>query len=212
MVDKSLSMKKTLTFLSLMGAMATSAVAGTVAIAPAPVIPENDWKPAIAFEAVCALADQSVNPDLWGGRITFSMYKTSDSNADLTHEINASIAALAGNGTYLGVKMDVDQVPFTLGYNLNYHLADKWTAFAGAKIGFTHFEADVTAGNYKADDSDIGFQWGVTTGLKYELKKNVDVILAYEFSRIYADLGDKMPYPNVNVGYHVLSAGLVFWF
>ncbi len=203
-------MKKTFTFLSLMAAMATSAVAGTVAIAPAPVLPETTWQPAVAFDAVCALADQSVNPDLWGGRITFSMYKALDEK--LTQEIDFSVAALKGNKHYLGTKLDVGQIPFTLGYSLDYRIAEKWTAFAGAKIGFTHFDAEVSDGACKVDDADIGFHWGLDAGLKYELKKNVDIVLTYEFRRVYADLDDKMPYPNVNVGYHILSAGLVFWF
>ncbi len=203
-------MKKTLTFLSLMGAMATSAVAGTVAIAQAPVLPDNGWQPAVAFDAVAAFADQSVNPDLWGGRVTFSMYKSG--NDKLTHEVNASVAALTGHSDYHGVTLDVDQISFTVGYNLNYRLADKWTAFVGAKVGFTHFGAEVKDDEFKLDDTDIGFQWSAGTGLKYELRKDVDVVVAYEFRRVYADLDAYMPYSNVNVGYHVVSAGLVIWF
>ncbi|MFI3243760.1 MAG: outer membrane beta-barrel protein [Akkermansia sp.] len=209
-------MKKTLTFLSLMASMASSALAGTVAIAPAPVLepalPEKEWNSAMAFEAVCALADQSVNPDLWGGRITFGMYKSSSSNNKLTHEVNVGVAVLTGNGSCDGIGIEMEQIPLTIGYNMNYRVADKWTAFAGAKLGVTHLDLDLEDDGNTIGDADWGFQWSLNTGLKYELRKNVDVVLSYEFRRVYADLDDKMPYPNVNVGYHVLSAGLVIWF
>lgn len=205
-------MKKTFTLLSLMATMTTGAFAGTVAIAPAPVAPEpvNPWASAFGVEAVAAFADQSMNPDLWGARLTFSMYKASTES--FTHELNIGAGLLTGHNDISGTDVEVTQVPLTLGYNANYKLCDKVTGFAGAKIGANFFDVSLEEPGWKTGDNDWGWQWSVGTGIKYELRPNVDFILSYEFTRVYTNLSANMPYSNVNVGYHMVTAGLVFWF
>ncbi len=203
-------MKKTLTFLSLMTAMATSAVAGTVAIAPAPAIvpaaPVSAWEYAAGVEFAGALADQSMNPNLWGARLTMNLYKPATDK--VTHEVNFGLGYLNGSESIMEADVEVTQIPITVGYNAHYSLTDKLSVFAGAKLGLNVFKGDVEVGAWSNDDTDWGWQWSIGTGITYNLNGKADLVLAYDFTRVYADLA----HTSADLGYHIISLGLRFPF
>ncbi len=204
-------MKKTLTFLSLMGAMATSAVAGTVAIAPAPApAPVPAWEPAVGVEALCASGDENGIPNLWGPRFSFSLTKAA--NDVVSHELNAGIAFLWGSECSYGTNFRAFQMPMTVGYNFNYALTDKLSAYVGAKVGLNLFNVNFREEDeeyiYKYGETAWGWQWAVGAGLKYELTQQMDLVLGYEFTRVYSDFD----FGDTALGWHVINLGVIYSF
>ncbi|MFI3243761.1 MAG: outer membrane beta-barrel protein [Akkermansia sp.] len=207
-------MKKTLTFLGLMGAMATSAVAGTVAVAPTPAptpAPVPAWEPAVGLEMLCAIGDQNGVPNMWGPRFSYSLLKAA--NEKVTHEVVAGLGLLWGSECDTGLNTRVFEMPLTVGYNYNYAVCDKTSVYAGAKLGLNYvdvnYRMDFGNGVGKESDATWGWQWSVGTGIKYELTQQMDLILGYEFTRVYADFYDT---DNMAVGYHVINLGVQYSF
>ncbi len=207
-------MKKTLTFLSLMGAMATSAVAGTVAIAPVPAptpAPVPAWEPAVGVEMLCAIGDQNGVPNMWGPRFSYSLTKSvSDTVA---HEFNAGLGLLWGSEANDGLNTRVFEMPLTIGYNFNYSVCDKTAVYAGAKLGLNYMDVNArwAGAGYLVKDAEAtwGWQWAVGAGVKYELSQQMDLILGYEFTRVYSDF---YSHPDIAIGYHVINLGVIYSF
>lgn len=189
-------MKKTLTFLSLMGAMATSAVAGTVIVAPAPAPAPAPtvWASAVSVDALAAIADDSDNPNLWGPRFTYSLYTPATDT--LTHEVNAGLALLWGSDD----DVDLFELPITVGYNLNYAVTEQITAYVGGKMGMTIAHAEVGPD----DDYDLAFRLAIGTGVKYAISPSMNLKLGYEFSSDYCSFWGE----DVDLDYHTINLGV----
>lgn len=224
-------MKNVLIPICVTGALVGSAFAAPVAnsdkslTTPDPTIAEFSKEMVAALPpasvevaAVSAISDASDMPNLWGPRFTFSLYQ--QAKAKWTHEFNANLSFLWGDESYAGsptisTTAEMFEMPMTLGYNAHYAISDKLSAYAGATLGINYLQMDYKqTGHGKMKEREVGFKWGIGTGLVYNLKENVFVEFSYEFARTYCDREQPNEYCHSDkvTGQHILSLGVGYRF
>ncbi len=178
-------MKTLLSTLALLAALAGSATAAPYVL-PSPQTGElqsYDWQPVYAIDIVSAIADEKGNPDMWGPRVTFSLYSSTE--GDFIHEFNVAGAALFGSETltnyYGSYDYDATLIPFTVGYDLHINIIGDLYLDLGANAGISF--ADVS-GDY-IEESSSGFTFTVGAGLLYKINEDIYLKAGYEYGRSY---------------------------
>ena len=208
MLEEKLVMKKCLSIITLLGALAgTASAAPYVLPSPQPgALTPYDMQPVYAIEGLYAIGDDDT-PDTWGVRGSFNLYSSADST--VRHQFNINVGYETGDeseysdGIYS--KVDMYKIPITAGYDLNIGLTDDIFLTIGGKAGYTMGEIETDWGS---DDID-GFTFRVGGGLKIQCSDAVYLKAGYEFTRTY--FGDSKfggSTQNIILGQHVISVGL----
>lgn len=188
---KKVSMKKLLSVVTLLGALAGAASAAPYVL-PAPAggaLTPYDWQPVYSIEGLYSFAADSEDPDMPGIRGSFSLYSNAESR--VRHQFNINVGYMSGDIKEDGWKQDLELIPLTLGYNINLGLADSVFVYLGAKAGYAWAKEEVTSPkNDKWSDSSGGFTYSVGAGIKVQCSDSIYVHAGYEFGRTYIDVDD----------------------
>lgn len=212
MLEKKLVMKKCLSIITLLGALAgTASAAPYVLPSPQPgALTPYDMQPVYAVEGLYAIGDDDT-PDTWGVRGSFNLYSSADST--VRHQFNINVGYETGDesdytdGIYS--KVDMYKIPVTAGYDLNLALTDSFMIYVGGKAGYAFGDMDITVENETWSETVGGFTFSVGGGLKIQCSDAVYLKAGYEFTRTY--FGDSKfggSTQNIIIGQHVISVGL----
>lgn len=211
-------MNKVFSTLALATCLATGASAytyNTPGTATGGALTGWDMQPTYSLEALYGLADKSVNPDMFGLRLGFSLYN--DAIEDIRHQFGVYIAPMWGDVTYVSgpdsLKLDATLIPFTFGYDLNILLSDKFMLDLGVKAGYALGSADYSLyspslGVSGSDSIDAnGFTYSVGAAIKMMASDSIQIKLGYEYSRSFLE-GDYAGHSFSRIyAAHVISLG-----
>lgn len=210
-------MKKVLSTLTVMACLA-----GVANAAPY-VLPENqpgaytgyDWTPVYSLDALYAIGAKKHTPDMWGARLSFSLY--SMQNASVRHQFSLSAAYEGGREKYtenydgitVHYKDTMTAVPITLGYHVHLAVCDEVAFFLGGRAGYSIGQIKEKDDWYEKDKIKAnGFTFGVGGGVQFQCSESVYIRLGYEFGRTYVDTKEA----KGNYGQHTISLGVGCWF
>ena len=208
-------MKKVLSLVALLGALAGSASAAPYYM-PSPAggaLTPYDWQPVYSVEALANFADGDRVPDSYGARLNFSLYNNAVSS--VRHQFGISLGIEQGSESYwtaLGEgqtrdKVDLTRIPLTLGYDLNLGITDRVFFDLGVKGGYAwgNIDSKQEALGISVGRSVEGFTFSLGAGIKIQCSEVVYVKLGYEFSRtFFENSGTK----NINYGQHSIVIGV----
>ena len=199
-------MKKALSILITLSALAGSASAAGYVLAPnAPgVLTPSDWQPTYNIEGLYAIGEDEM-PDTWGVRGSFSLY---DNGMDsIRQQVSFNIGAEFGSdseiiGSYK-VKTDLWKLPVTAGYDINLGVTDSVFIDFGIKAGWAVGEVTSKVEGFKIRTDYDGFTMGAGVGIKILCSDRLYLKAGYEFNRTFVsdDVG-------INVNQHLITVGL----
>ena len=212
-LEEKLIMKKCLSIITLLGALAgTASAAPYVLPSPQPgALTPYDMQPVYAIEGLYAIGDDGDDPDTWGVRGSFNLYSSADST--VRHQFNINVGYETGDESErvhdIYTEVDMYKIPVTLGYDLNLALTDSFMIYLGGKAGYAFGDIDLTVEDQTWGDNAGGFTFSVGGGLKIQCSDSVYVKAGYEFTRTYfGDCNFGGATQNVITGQHVISVGL----
>ena len=216
-------MKKVLSLVALMGAVAGSATAAPYYL-PSPAggaLTPYDWQPVYSLEGLYNFSDRDAAPDTYGARLSFNLYNTGEGSVRHQFSINAGYEIgdhdvnIPFNDEATRIGIDLTRIPLTMGYDINLGITDNVFIDLGAKGGYAWGSLEdsikttgsLYGASYKADLS--GFTYGLGVGVKVQFSESIYTKIGYEFSRTFFDASGSS---NVNYGQHsiILSAGCQF--
>ena len=121
----------------------------------------------------------------------------------------------SGNTVYGDLDYDVLIMQFAVGANLRCYLTESFSLFGGARIGFAYESVDVEFSGYdsygsysgSADDSDVGFLYGVGVGGQVDLSDFAALVFGIDYVGMTAEseVGgiktDEQAYMMFSIGY-----------
>ncbi len=162
---------------------------------------ETEWQKHLTVDAIHNIATEDIlDIDTTGVRITGSLYTESGTNHH--HELTLSLAPAVGSED----DVDMTIVPLTMGYNFNYDITERFTAYVGARLGVAAMELEVDG--YSDDASDIVF--GLGFGARYACTENVFIQVGYEYSNVTFEVEGVED--GWDYGAHTISVGVGFKF
>lgn len=209
-------MKKVLSLVALLGALASTATAAPYYL-PAPAggaLTPYDWQPVYSIEGVYNFIHKDL-PDTAGARFSFSLYN--DASSSVRHQFSINLGYECGSESYpeyfTTTKVDMARIPLTLGYDLNIGLTDNIFLDLGAKAGYAWGDIEVSEKSFDMQESASshpgGFTFSLGAGVKVQCSDVIYVKVGYEFSRtFYKKCYDE----RANFGQHsiVLGVGCTF--
>ena len=212
-------MKKVLSLVALLGALAGSASAAPYYL-PSPAggaLTPYDWQPVYSLEGVGSFADKDIVPDTYGARLNFSLYNNAASS--VRHQFGITLGYESGSGKWtsvdedLALRNDVDmtRIPLTLGYDINLGITDRVFIDLGAKAGYVWgtYENKIEELLISDKQNVSGFTFSLGAGVKVQCSDVVYVKVGYEFSRTFYET--KLS-KHLNFGQHsvVFGVGCLF--
>lgn len=121
----------------------------------------------------------------------------------------------SGYNAYEDGDYDVLVMQFAVGANLRFYLSDSFSLFGGGRIGFAYESVDMefsgydSVGSYSgsADDSDVGFLYGVGVGGQIDFSDSAALVFGIDYVGMTAEpeVGgiktDEQAYMMFSVGY-----------
>lgn len=144
--------------------------------------------------------------DLYGGLISLDMYtgKHDQLFIQAGYFSGEDTFSLDGSST----KFNREQIPVYIGYNYNYQLSNRITAYVGAKAGMASTDVERHMDEEKLNDSDSPFIYSLGGGLKFRLYSSWQFVVGYEYSRTYEKYTFYKEEVKDNQSYHIIKAGL----
>lgn len=241
-------MKKTLSLACLLALFAGAAHAAPYYL-PQPaggaLIP-YDMQPVYSLEGLYNWTARHGLPDTAGGRLRFNLYNNAEST--VRHQFSIAAGYEAGRrsaspadlgslyhgllaeplGEYLpgvpevesaSIRLELEKLPITLGYDLNIALTDHLLLDFGARGGYAFgfvrghvrdlVAAEHSLPGYKEHLTTGGCTFALIAGLKIQFSESIYGHLAYEFGRTYYT--KHLPH-SLNFSQHgvVLGFGVLF--
>ena len=232
MCENQAAMKKVLSLLVLLGAMAGTASALPYYL-PQPAggaLTPYDWQPVYSVEGIYSWTSTKQMPDTAGARLKFSLYNNATSTVRHQFSISGGYGIGAKNTRLFcdtedytldieKLRIELESIPVTLGYDVNLVITDNVMFDFGVKGGYAFgflsgkvkdgFYNDEPLGGYKQDYNTGGFTYGLSAGIKVQFSESVYVRLAYEFNRTFFTK-DVPRHLNFSQNGIVLSIGCLF--
>lgn len=193
----------------------------------------SDYRTSVSVEAFYAAATEDAvsslgldGADLGGVSARFSAekHRTIASGAVVVPEffgifslgLGSEDWTYSGNSAYEDGDYDVLVMQFAVGANLRCYLTESFSLFGGARIGFAYESVDMefsgydsSYGNYSgsADDSDVGFLYGVGVGGQVDLSDFAALVFGIDYVGMTAEpeIGgiktDEQAYMMFSIGY-----------
>lgn len=201
MLIDELSMKKVLSLVTMLAALAGSASAAPYVLpSPQPgALTAYDIQPVYAVDALYAMSDDA--PDSWGVRGSLSLY--SDAESSFRHQFSLNVAYLTGDETSHGVKADMDLIPVTLGYDMNIEITDNVMFTMGGKAGYAFGEGELKDADGKIKADLDGFTFSVGAGIKVQCSESVYLRAGYEYAKTSPNESDVD-----DIKQHIISVGV----
>lgn len=144
--------------------------------------------------------------DLYGGLLSLDMYtgKHDQLFIQAGYFSGEDTFSLDGSST----KFNREQIPVYIGYNYNYQMSNRITAYVGAKAGMASTDVERHMDEEKLSDSDAPFSYAIGGGLKFKLYSSWQFVVGYEYSRTYEKYTFYKEEVKDNQSYHIIKAGL----
>lgn len=173
-----------------------------------------DMQPVYAIEGLWGIARHSDEPDMWGPRLSFSLY--SDAESAVRHHLSLNVAAMWGSKSryeWSGrSETDLFMLPVTVGYDVNIELSERVLLYVGGKAGYAWGSADSTLhtpyGDFRHDSSSGGFTCSGGVGLRYMPSDTLYLSLGYEYA--VTDFDEHRH--GGSFGQHIISVGMGWQF